>query len=102
LRSRAIALWPAVALSRQRAVTASRDSNPFALKKLAATLGQFGRPSSQYRKFGVATASAFAFAFVTQRNPFLLLGISILRLFGNEARHSQRSPHSHMVRVFPL
>jgi hypothetical protein len=36
---------------------------------------------------------------VIDRNPFLPLAISILRLFGNEARHSQRSPPLHMVRV---
>jgi len=38
----------------------------------------------------------------TEVNPFLPLAISILRLFGNEARHSQRSPPLHMVRVFAV
>ena len=38
----------------------------------------------------------------TEGNPFLPLAISILRLFGNEARHSQRSPHLHMVRMFAV
>jgi hypothetical protein len=91
-----IALWPAMNLSRQRA--ASRDSNPFILKKLAATSGQFGRRSSQYRNSGFASASALA----TKGNPFSLLAISMLRLFSNEAAHSPRSPHLHMVRRLPL
>jgi hypothetical protein len=91
-----IALRPAAALSRQRA--ASRNSNPFVLKKAWATWGQFGRPSSQYRNSGFAIASAL----VTQCNPFSLLAISMLRLFSNEAAHSRRSPHLHMVRRFPL
>jgi hypothetical protein len=67
-------------------------------KKLVATSGQFGRPSSQYRNFGFAIASAL----VTKGNPFLPLAISMLRLFGNEAAHSRRSPLLHMVRRFPL
>jgi hypothetical protein len=36
---------------------------------------------------------------MTKGNPLLLMAVSMLRLFGNEARHSQRSPHLHMVRV---
>jgi hypothetical protein len=48
--------------------------------------------------FGFATAGAS----MTDGNPFLPLAISILRLFGNEDRHSQRSPHLHMARVFPV
>ncbi len=43
-----------------------------------------------------------ACASVTEGNLFSPLAISILRLFGNEARHSQRSPHLHMVRVFAV
>jgi hypothetical protein len=46
----------------------------------------------------LATAGASAI----KGNSFLLLAISILRLFGNEDRHSQRSPHLHMVAVFAV
>jgi hypothetical protein len=48
--------------------------------------------------FGFATAGAL----VTKCNPFLLLAISMPRLFGNEARHSQGSPHLHMVKMFAV
>jgi hypothetical protein len=34
-----------------------------------------------------------------QDNSFLLLAISILRLFGNEEPYSKRSPYLHMARV---
>jgi len=50
------------------------------------------------RHSDLATAGASA----TKGNPFLLLAISILRLFGNEDRHSQRLPHLHMVTVFAV
>jgi hypothetical protein len=93
-----VASWPAAAFSRQRAAAGFVDSNQFVLKKLAATLGQFGRPRCQYRNFGFATAGASA----TKGNPFLPLAISILRLFGNEDRHSKRSPRLHMVRVLAV
>src|ERR1700689_2808915 len=38
---------------------------------------------------------------VTIGNPLLLLAISILRLFGNEDRHSTRLHRLHMVRLSP-
>jgi hypothetical protein len=44
----------------------------------------------------------FSGASVTEGKPFLPLAISLLRLFGNEDRHSQRSPRLHMVRVFAV
>jgi hypothetical protein len=49
-------------------------------------------------KFRFATVGAA----VIEDNPFLPLAILILRLFGNEAWHSQRSPPLHMVRVFAV
>jgi hypothetical protein len=48
--------------------------------------------------FGFASAGTS----VIEDNPFSPLAISILRLFGNEDRHSKRAPHLHMVRVFAL
>jgi hypothetical protein len=36
---------------------------------------------------------------MTNSNPFSPMAISMLRLFGNEARQSQRAAHLHMVRA---
>jgi hypothetical protein len=45
--------------------------------------------------FGFATAGRS----MTNSNPFSPVAISMLRLFGNEARQSQRLAHLHMVRA---
>jgi hypothetical protein len=39
---------------------------------------------------------------MTKSNPFSAMAISMLRLFGNEARQSQRSAHLHMVRALTV
>jgi hypothetical protein len=45
--------------------------------------------------FGFAAAGRS----MTKSNPFSPMAISMLRLFGNEARQSQRSAHLRMVRA---
>jgi hypothetical protein len=50
--------------------------------------------------FTIATLLVGASA--TDGNSFLLLAISIMRLFGNEDRHSRRPPHLHMAKVFAV
>jgi len=39
---------------------------------------------------------------MTKSNSFSAMAISTLRLFGNEARQSQRSAHLHMVRALTV
>jgi hypothetical protein len=53
---------------------------------------------TQCRNFGFAPTDAS----VTEGNSFLPLAISILRLFGNEDRHSKRSPRLRVVRAFAV
>jgi hypothetical protein len=74
------------------AAARSVDSIQFVLKSLRRRWA-----NSLDRGPDIEISALPAGASVTKGNPFLPLTISILRLFGNEDRHSTRLPNLHMV-----